>query len=273
MKKSLLAAAVAAVAFAPTAFADNYQHEVGLGTSIIDDKGVDKKDNVYGIDYEFFFSEVDTEGKPLNEAAFLGHNGGIQASYQLYDDKNNKLKHDFLSLGADYWFGDFYLGGGLDFNMPEKGSDTTDVNLKFGYMVLDNLRIHLGVDVLEDADVDKKGKEKNLNVISIGTKYVAQFDYGAALNIEANIARDDADDRELTYFDLDVDYYFNNAVSAGISYEATDESGAKPEFGINAKWFVIPKVSLEAVYWTQAKSKKLGTDKENAVALRAAMRF
>lgn len=258
MKKTLLAAAVAALALSPAAMAQNYQMEAGLTYTNIDpDTAGAEKDSAIALDFKYHFEQVETMDRPLNEAAFLGHNSNVSLKYKTVD----KAKEDVISLGAEAWFEAFYAAVGVDMNQPDVGDDTTDIDVKLGYMLQDNWRVHLSYNITE-ADDSTSDDVKN---IGIGTKYVAQLDGGTALNLEAGLAKADDDDDTLSY-DLAADYYFTQAISAGLSYGDSDADDTEATIGINGKYFVTPLISLEAGYTTTK-------DDEDTISLRAAMRF
>lgn len=255
MKKTVLAAALAALAISPAALAENYQMEAGLGFTSYDYDG-GGSDSAISLDFKYHFEQVETADRPLNEAAFLGRNGNVNLQYVTVD----KADFDVISLGAEAWFDAFWVAANVDLNqMPSGDDNTTDFGVAAGYMVDENWRVHLGFDVEDGGDFD------DINYISIGTKYVGLLDGGAAYNIEANIAKADDDDDTIGYR-LAGDYYFTSAISAGLSYEDTDDSDSEATIGINGKYFVTPLISVEAEYTTTK-------DYVDTIGLRAAMRF
>src|SRR5690554_1501022 len=120
MKKTYLALAVAGAAFVVSpVMAQNYQSEINLDYIHFDkDKG--GSDNAYNLNAKVYFESVSTANRPLAEAAFLGRNGAVNLDYvyQNHADTNS------VELGANYWFNDLYVEGGVDYN--RFGSDSLD---------------------------------------------------------------------------------------------------------------------------------------------------
>jgi len=256
MKKTLLAASVAALAFAPAAYAQNYQMEGGLFYSHLDADGA--KDDNFGLDFTYHINEVSTAGHPLNEAGFLERSTNIGARFSSWDKQDT----DTISLGGEAFIEDFYVSAGVDFNSNPSGtSDTTDFGVRLGFLPTDGLLLTLGYDLEEDGN---EREDKDLGIISLGGKYVTPLDGEMALNIEAEIGFADDNDDTVVYT-LGGDLYFNSAISAGLWLADSDQSGSKTLVGVRGKYFVTPLVSVEAAYSKQ--------DKVDTFGLRAALRF
>src|SRR5690554_8047652 len=140
MKKTYLALAVAGSSFVISpAMAQDYQAEVDLGYIHFDeDQG--GSDNAYNINVKMYFDSVSTANRPLSEAAFLGRNGAVNLGYgyQNHADTNS------VELGANYWFNDLYVEGGVDYN--RFGSDSldnsfTNYSVGVGYMRSEERRV------------------------------------------------------------------------------------------------------------------------------------
>lgn len=168
MKKTYLALAVAGAAFAVSpAMAQDYQAEVNLGYGHIDvDQG--GSDNAYDINGKMYFERVSTANRPLSEAAFLGRNGAVELGYgyQNHEDRNS------VDLGANYWFNDLYVEGGVDYN--RFGSDTlgnsfTNYSVGVGYMLTDGLLVK--ANYAYDNFEKKEGSGK-ATVYGLDAKYV-----------------------------------------------------------------------------------------------------
>src|SRR5690554_1232825 len=167
MKKTYLAMAVAAASFvAAPALAQDYQMEAGVSyVSISPDVG--SSDSAMGIDFRYNIETVSTAGKPLSEAGFLGRNGGVNLGYMAVD----KADTTALNIGGDYWIDDLYVA--VSYVNFDDGDDKEGaIGLKAGYMIDDNLRVHVGFS--------NKGYVEGLgigdeNTISLGAKYVADL--------------------------------------------------------------------------------------------------
>ena len=227
MKKTYLALAVAGAAFVVSpAMAQDYQAEVDLGYIHFDeDQG--GSDNAYNINAKMYFDSVSTANRPLSEAAFLGRNGAVNLGYgyQNHADTNS------VELGANYWFNDLYVEGGVDYN--RFGSDTLDNSFTnyavgVGYMVMDGLLVKANYTY---DNLEKKAGSGKASTYGLDTKYVTQLGNNF-VNLEAGW---EANDKNHT-FNVGGDYFFTNAISAGvdvaaISLDSDNKVGGYDEIG------------------------------------------
>jgi len=257
MKKTYLAMAVAAASFvAQPALAQDYQMEAGLSYTSYDfDAGGD--DSAIGVDFRYNFETVSTAGKPLAEAQFLGRNGGVNLGYTTVD----KADTTALNVGGDYWFEDIYVA--LSYVNFDDGTDKEGaIGLKAGYMIDDNLRVHVGFS--------NKGYVENFgvsdeNTISLGAKYIADLG-GNFINFEGEYINSS----DYKVFSASGDFYFTNEFSAGVGFQKYDITGMdKMAVDLGAKYFVMPNVSGEVAYTLNAG----GIDKNTGINLRLAARF
>lgn len=265
MKKTLLAASVAALAFAPAAYAENYQMEAGIGYGYYDFDDGGSAD-LFMADFTYHFEQVSTAGHPLNEAAFLERSTNVYGGLTHLDTDNFDAQS--LELGVEAFIEDFYVNANIERNfLPSGSSDTTDFEVKAGFLPMDGFLLTLGYELEEDG-TEKNGKDKDLGTISLGGKFVTPLDGEMALNLEAEVGFQDDNDDTVVYT-LGGDLYFNHAVSAGLWVSDTDKSGDKTEFGIRGKYFVTPLVSLEATFINNLNNEK----KDTAFGLGANLRF
>lgn len=268
MKKTLLAASIAALAFAPAAYAENYQMEGGIHYNNVDYDGPSSfKDDNFGFDFTYHLNQVSTSGHPLQEAGFLERSTNIGASYNNWN--GDLVDGNFYGLNGEAFIEDFYINANIDLNSPSgSGSkNTTDFGVKAGFLPMDGLLLTLGYDIKEDAQV-KNSKLKDLSTISLGGKYVTQLDGDMALNVEAEVSQADDNDDTVIYT-LGGDFYFNNAMSAGVWFSDSDKKNAKTEFGIRGNYFVTPLVSVNAHYTNNYGYAK----KDTALGIGANLRF
>lgn len=258
MKKTLLAASVAALAFAPAAYAQNYQMEGGFSYVHLDDDGF--KGDAFALDFTYHLDQVNTQGKPLAEAAFLDRSTSVYGQLTHIDNDWDDFQN--LGIGVEAFIEDFYVNANITRNfLPSGTSDTTDFGVRLGFLPTDGLLLTLGYDLLEDGN---EWEGKDLGVVSLGGKYVTPLDGEMALNVEAEIGFADDNDDTVVYT-LGGDLYFNSAISAGLWLADSDQSGSKTLVGVRGKYFVTPLVSVEAAYSKQ--------DKVDTFGLRAALRF
>lgn len=264
MKKTLLAASIAALAFAPAAYAENYQMEGGIGYGYYDFDDGGSAD-LFMADFTYHFEQVSTAGHPLNEAAFLERSTNVYGGIDYIKDDDSD-KYQTLELGVEAFIEDFYVNANIDRNFnPSWLSNTTDFNIKLGFLPMDGLLLTLGYELEEDGNW---AEDKDLGTISLGGKFVTPLDGEMALNLEAEVGFQDDNDDTVVYT-LGGDLYFNHAVSAGLWVSDTDKSDDKTEFGIRGKYFVTPLVSLEATFINNLNNEK----KDTAFGLGANIRF
>ena len=237
MKKTTLAVAVvSAFAFAGAVQAQDYQMEAGANYTDYD------FDSSMGVDFTYHLEQVSTSGKPLAEAAFLGRNSNVSASF----DTEDKSGADTLAVGGKFWFNDIYA------NAEVTDSDAGDVlALQAGYMLKDGVLAYVG---LEDDDFFDK------NAYLAGLKYVAPLG-GNYVALNAELTTRDGDNSIY----LSGDYYINHGLSVGARLIESDVSGEDTVYGAGARYFVKPNISAEVEYFTQ--------DSEDTIGLRVAARF
>lgn len=264
MKKTYLALAVAGAAFVVSpAMAQDYQAEVDLGY-IHFDKDQGGSDNAYNINAKMYFDSVSTANRPLSEAAFLGRNGAVNLGYgyQNHADTNS------VELGANYWFNDLYVEGGVDYN--RFGSDTaydtsfTNYAVGVGYMVMDGLLVK--ANYTHDNFEKKTGGKAS--TYSLDTKYVTQLGNNF-VNLEAGWEANNKDHK----FNVAGDYFFTQALSAGVDVAAVslDQSSVndKVEYGVNTKYFFTPTMNAQLGYTYNAEH----VEKDSAINLGLSTRF
>jgi|GEM_PF-1373579 len=267
MKKTLLAASVAALAFAPAAYAQNYQMEGGIHYNYVDYDQFDGDSDNFGLDFTYHLEEVSTAGHPLQEAGFLERSTNVGASYNNWS--GDVREGDFFNLNGEAFIEDFYVSANVDINSWKQGSSTTDFGIKAGFLPMDGLLLTLGYDLEEKAgDTKPNGKNKDLGTISLGGKFVTPLDGEMALNVEAEVGFQD-DDNDTVVYTLGGDLYFNSFTSVGLQISDTDDSDDKTEIGIRGNYFITPLVSLNAHF-----TNNYGyTKKDTAFGLGANLRF
>ncbi|MBZ2189848.1 putative porin [Alcanivorax sp. JB21] len=244
MKKTYLALAVAAALSAASGVVQAQDYNVEIGASYID---FDGDDHALKLDATFHFETVNTAGRPLAEAAFMGRNNNVSAFYATRDDADI----DRFAIGGEFWLDDIYLSATYMDESGDNSDDESSYELRVGYMVGDDFLVSLGY---EDGD------ERDDETISLAAKYVGQIGDNF-INVEGGIASTDGDN----LFSLAGDYYFTREFSAGLRLAESDVSGVKTRYGIAARYFVTPTISGEIEYLTQ--------DSVDEFTLRVAARF
>ena len=244
MKKTYLALAVAAALSATHGVAQAQDYNVEIGGSYID---FDGDDHALKLDATFHFDTVNTAGRPLTEAAFMGRNSNVFASYESFDD----LDIDEFNIGGELWLEDIYLSATYTDLSGDDSFDESSYELRVGYMLGDDFLVSLGY---EDGD------ERDDETISLAAKYVGQIGDNF-INVEGGIFNTDGDN----LFALSGDYYFTREFSVGLRLADSDESGFKTIYGIASRYFFTPTISGEVEYLTQ--------DSDDQFTLRVAARF
>src|SRR5690625_6308702 len=126
MKKTLLAASVAALAFAPAAYAQNYQMEGGIHYNYVDYDQFDGDSDNFGLDFTYHLEEVSTAGHPLQEAGFLERSTNVGASYNNWS--GDVREGDFFNLNGEAFIEDFYVSANVDINSWKQDRKSTRLN-------------------------------------------------------------------------------------------------------------------------------------------------
>ena len=235
MKKLAIASALLS-ALAVTGTAHAYQAEVGGSYTYTDWDDFDGNHS-FGVDGTYYFNPVQTRNAPLAEAAFLNRASNVNAKINYAD--NSGVKNSQYSAGVEYFVpnSDFYVSGRL--GRSELEVDKTPIDQKvttygaeIGYLPAPGLLLALGVVGYDEKD-GKDGADPTLRA-----KYVTQVG-GNDINLEAYGAFGDLDE-----YNLKGDYFIDKTLSLGADYYSNDLSDTS-EFGINARKFFTPQVSLE----------------------------
>ncbi|MNR79131.1 hypothetical protein D3C71_1417160 [compost metagenome] len=260
MKKLAIASALLS-ALAITGTAHAYQAEVGASAGLIDpDNG--SSSGSFGVDGTYYFNPVQTRNAPLAEAAFLDRASNVNAKYQ-YDEVGNDERHRY-GVGAEVYIpnSDFYVSGNVgrdDIKFDRGGDfDETVYGAEVGYLPAPGLLIAAGLKGY-DNDYDD-GVDPTLRA-----KYVTSLSNGKDINLEAGAGFGDLDE-----YNLAADYFIDKTLSLGLDYYSKDRDyGDTNEFGINARKFFTPQVSLEG----RVGFGEVGNNDYNKFGLAAKYRF
>lgn len=234
MKKLAIASALLS-ALAITGTANAYQAEIGASAGLIDPDNASSSGS-FGVDGTYYFNPVQTRNAPLAEAAFLDRASNVNAKYQ-YDDYDSAERHRY-GVGAEYFVpnSDFYLSGtvGRDDRKVDNSPnfDETVYSAEVGYLPAPGLLIAAGLKGYDNDNDD--GVDPTLRA-----KYVTTLSNGKDINLEAGAAFGDLDE-----YNLAADYFIDKTLSVGVDYYDNDLRESN-EFGINARKFFTPQVSLE----------------------------
>lgn len=235
MKKLAIASALLS-ALAVTGTANAYQAEIGASAGLIDpDNG--SSSGSFGVDGTYYFNPVQTRNAPLAEAAFLDRASNVNANYTYNEVGDDKI-HNY-GIGGELYVpnSDFYVSanvGRQDIKF-DRGNDfdTTVYGAEVGYLPAPGLLIAAGLKGY-DNDYDD-GVDPTLRA-----KYVTNLSNGHAVNLEAGVGFGDLDE-----YNLAADYFIDKTLSLGVDYYSQDTAFKTNEFGINARKFFTPQISLE----------------------------
>lgn len=258
MKRTVLAMAVMALGMG-SAQAQDYQMELG-GSYADYNSDVGADDSVMALDFTFHLNGVKTAGRPLAEAAFLGHSNNLFAEYATFDDADV----DGWNVGGEFYVNQLYLRGeygSTDF----AGTSVDTLAARIGFMLAPNLRLAAGVDRIDD---DTPGSDAANNLVLEG-KYVSEMGGGTALNLIGDLTfADDAVDT--TTLNLGADYYFSAIASLGVNLTSSDSdapSGSTTDFGLEGRYFFTPTFSGQLAYNTANDGD------DDVIGARLALRF
>lgn len=217
MKKLILLPALLLASSAT--FAQNYQFEIGAEYESNDTASAG------GLLAQLFFTEVDTQDKPLREADFLGRKGNVYASI-IQEDYKYGDSEDAHRIGTEAYIPKAYLFVGLEYRSINDGY----WGATLGFTPAKGLRIT--TEYWDELDY-----EANIQV-----KYVAGLTGQQSINVELGYYTADGDAEDTTT--LEIDYYINHSLSLGVGL--TDQ--VDTDYVIDAEWFFTDRYSTRASY-------------------------
>ena len=262
MKKTLLALGLAVITSSTFA----YDGQVDGGFTYTDwDNDYTDSDHAFDVKGTLYFDSVQTGKGPLNEAAFLGHNSNVYASYGYNIVKSNEYaasldntilgtakdedQYHTLNVGVEYFVEQFYLNGSIgyqkwegesEFKAPgislraDDDADRTTYKALVGYLPVSNLLLAAGIDGYTGDGDDED------NRFAVKAKYVAPLNNGQYINLEADGAFGDVDSAT-----IGADYYFDQAFSVGAAYSIIDDGTDDTDyFLVRSKYFLNPNLAI-----------------------------
>lgn len=238
MKKLAIASALlTTVALTGTA-AHAYQAEVGGSFAYTDpDRG--SSGEAYGLNGTYYFNPVQTRNAPLAEAAYLDRASNVNANVGFED--TGATEYTSYGIGGEYFVpnSDFYVSANVGRTEAELktpigtfDNETTTYGAEVGYFFAPGLLVAAGLKGYDNDNND--GTDPTLRA-----KYVTTLSNGKDINLEAGAAFGDLDE-----YNIAGDYYIDKTLSIGADYYDNDLE-EKSEFGINARKFFNPQLSVE----------------------------
>ncbi len=244
MNKTISAiGAACALAAASTAWAENYQTEIG--GQFLDLDGT----RLWGGDATLFLKQVDTRQGPLAEAAFTDRASNIGVAYL----RERSGDFDLAAVTGEFYVGNAYFAA--RYGRLSNGFKLNEYGVRGGLMVARNTRVTAGYDRVEAPF------GSDLDIWSVGAKHLMNLAGDTALNLEGEIgvARNGGSD---LYYSVQADYYLSRSLSLGARYSGVESDD---EWGLGARLFFTPRIS-GGVEYTRANS-------DNIYGLRLAARF
>ncbi|BDD07051.1 hypothetical protein [Aureibacter tunicatorum] len=210
----------------------------------------------------YYFGKVDISKGPLALATFLDRSSAAHFSYGLgeYSDRN---KHDLnvLNFAGNYvhkssgWFANaYYSRTKVDANPENNISNTYAVTV--GKYFAEYSTLSLGY-VKNDSDY------LGSNTYSLSNFHVQELKNGSFIDAGISLSYIDYDDLKNAFrLNLETTYYFTKSLGVGVVGEFTtgkDVTGFR--YGLNAEWFVIDNLSINAVY------NRMNTNSKNEMML------
>lgn len=231
-----------------TSLAATYQGEV-TGTY-----GDWEENAIYDLQLNAYFSPVSTEGRPQQEAAFLGRASNFTLNYLRLDDEDDV---DFANVDLNYYVPNsmFFLGGHF-FRVKAAGDEFNpsysehDWGLTLGLAPADGLLISTKYRTAPNVSGSKLGRlisntlyfENKDYQPNISVKYVAALDGGRAWKLETTVINGEYDD----FLYIGGDYFIDSTFSLGLWME--DYDGSDKGKGIRTEKFVTSQLSFQSSY-------------------------
>jgi Putative general bacterial porin len=241
MKLKILSAAVVLGFSSMVALAD-YRAEVSLNLGQASASDSDDDATLINLKGELFFNNVDTDGKPLAEAAFLQKASSVYLNHARID--SDFVDGSETTVGIGYYIPNTIFFAGAEFISPDEGDN--DWALVGGVTPIDGW-------LLTTTYRDSVDYELNLK-----SKYVRQLGGETAINFEAGFADGGDFDDTIT---LGLDYYLDHNLSIG-AYTISQEEDT---IGIRGRFFFMENASAQVSYAT--------ADSVDIISVGASLRF
>lgn len=241
--------------------ANAYQLELGADAGYIDTKN-SSSGHSFGVNGTYYFKNLPSNTAPLAESAFIQKANNVSANVAWADLGKTELST--YQVAGEYYLPNtqFYTSANLARHHVEvpvgalkAESDVNTYGAEIGYLPMDNFLVAVGLTGYKADD------DKGVNP-TVRAKYLSQF-AGKAINLEAGAKFGDLDE-----YNLKADYYLDNTFSVGADYFNNDLSKTS-EFGVNAKKFVNPQLSLDG----RIGFTEVGADDAKNFAIGAKYRF
>lgn len=227
LKHVLTTAVLTAMSLGQMAYA--YQAEVGGSVAYVDpDNG--SSGSALSVDGTYYLKPVEVRNSPLAEAAFLDRASNISAAINYLDADTDDTT--IYGVGMEYYVPntDFY-GSAAVSGSNNSIDDTIFYAAEAGYLPAPGLLLAVGLKGYNGDNNDGVDPTIRAKLLTqVGTNDV---------NLEAGASFGDLDQ-----YNLAADYYLDKTLSLGVDYNSNDLTDSD-EFGINARKFINPQLSVE----------------------------
>ncbi len=240
----------------------DFQNELGLFSLNSKKDGGDKITQTE-LFFQHYFSPVTTQGKPLNEAAFIDRSGSVGVIFS--DNKFNgsfdatsdiwAINTILAKKGMPWMLELTYLNQDGKFTAPQNANLTSEyLDLIIGYFVADKLLV-AGQYGESDAKASNATGSNNSKrtIYDISVKWLQLLSTQTAFNLEASIGhareKDDTETNSGQEIGISGDYYFTPKASAGLLYSKLNHDDKTQEgslLGITATYFATPQFFITA---------------------------
>lgn len=245
---------------------EQYQTEVSAFYSRRDDTS-DFRMTSTGVSGEVFFAPVNTEEHPYAEAAFLERTGSIFITADEQEARTGWVKDGGSELGAGINLSQpgfpltlqlTYTTSRIIMDAPRGFTLTSNAyDFKFGNYFTKTLFAGVEYNYVRRDDIIPlfSTLTSRINDYGLFAKYIHELGDYKELSFEATISRSTIGSTILSNRNTDesisVDYFFNKSLSAGLGFEnnsGTDESSEGQTYSANVRYFVNPRLSIQAKY-------------------------
>lgn len=250
MKKLVAHVGLLAAVATPVAFAEPYQTEIMVSYGQADQDSVET--DSYSVSGIAHFKSVETDGHPLEEAAFLERSSYVELGYthdDTDDGTNEDDKDNTFNMGLHLNTGErYFIELDLTNSNMEDGNSFL-AGLGFGAYIQDNITVALGyVDATLEPD---NGDKVTAEGYAINGRGVFKLGDEQAFAVEGTFSVLDADsgNDNQEILSLEGRYYIMRTTHVGLEYSMTSEEDNDSDgFTLSAQHFITPQLAIGASF-------------------------
>lgn len=270
----------------------SYQEEYTAGYEKVD--ADTSTDRTIGLSAEIYFSPVDTENKPLAQAAFLDKSSSFLVGYikserelqnanvNLIDTNGPLFEINYITETDAYILGALYFKQDLDTSPVLVKGDSKTIGITIGKYLNNSSAVkfsYASSDIEARNFVSAKTSSEDIDYYELSYKTVqslgatSYFNFSAGIELttaESNSVKED--NHELTLLG---EYYFNRMTSLGAAASFNSGDNVSDEgktFGIGVTHFFIPQFALN-IDGARFNADDSQTEDANSISVEAIARF